>query len=250
MGGRKPAGAPMEVCQRPGREQVKESLWEETSGAGIARMRPPGTPVMTAETPVITGAWWVSLGRHRSPTKRRRAVDAGHGCRGTLRSMNADVTPDEVVATPVTRWETYAEIAARFGITPEAARAHAKRQRWKRRPRSNSDPFAPAQFEVPPDWIPQRTGAARDGMQGVMTGMQGVMAGMHGVATEMAEVKSILAVLLAEQTARADRAEQGREAAQAALRQAQEALEQLRAADQARRSQGRLARLRAAWRGW
>jgi hypothetical protein len=73
------------------------------------------------------------------------AIDPGHDRRSDA--------PDMAV-TPIdgdTRWETYAEAGVRLGLTAEAVRAHAKRQRWPRH-RPNSDPNGPVLVAVPQDF--------------------------------------------------------------------------------------------------
>jgi hypothetical protein len=161
--------------------------------------------------------------------------------------MSLDMTTDTTTAT---RWETYAEAGRRLGITPEAVRAHAKRQKWQRQ-RPNSDPHGPVLVEVPADFRPLRVVGGHDpGQSTVMTeaieALRDALAMFEGRA-DRAE-------------ARADRADADRRAAEAtaaaAVLEAEKGraaalkeVEQLREAEAARKARGRLARLRAAWRG-
>ena len=119
--------------------------------------------------------------------------------------------------TAETRWETYTEAAARLGITAEAVRAHAKRQRWPRQ-RPNRDPNGPVLVAIPPDFRPARTRPPVD--PGQSGGQPGLVEALR-LALEQAEQRVVMAEghsLAAEDRvhraeARADRAEQAATAA-------------------------------------
>jgi hypothetical protein len=62
---------------------------------------------------------------------------------------------------PVSRWITYPEAAARFGISTEAVRQLAMRYRWPRHKR-NDDPVGRVQVLIPEDFeVRPRTAAQR-----------------------------------------------------------------------------------------
>jgi len=175
------------------------------------------------------------------------------------------------IIPPTTRWETYAQAGARLGISAQAVRAHAKRNWWPRQ-RPNDNPHGPVLVAIPENFRPQRIHgrAESDGLKLALeqadkrvaiAEAQVVTAEAHRQAAEAriekAEARADRAEALAAQAA--EEAEKGREAArvandaaQAAARAAAEALaeaDKLREAEAARKARGRLARLRAAWRG-
>src|SRR5215475_10248872 len=134
--------------------------------------------------------------------------------------------------TAETRWETYTEAAARLGITPEAVRAHAKRQRWPRQ-RPTTDPNGQVLIAIPADFRPARTRPLLDPDQtsgqpaGQSTG-QSPANDAWRAALGQAEQRVVMADgqrLAAEERvrrseARADRAEQRADAAERRTEQA------------------------------
>jgi hypothetical protein len=182
-----------------------------------------------------------------------------------------------MTVTPIaaeTSWETYAEAAVRLGITAEAVRAHAKRQRWPRQ-RPNSDPNGPVLVAIPPDFRPSRASMRPGydpGQSGLLTGtaeafrLALAQAEQRVVMAEAARVAAEARIDRAE--ARADRADQradeagqrvdkaeaqvGKllkelEATRVEAQQARQAVEDLQRAEEARKARGRL---RRAWDGW
>lgn len=156
------------------------------------------------------------------------AIDPGHDRRSDAPDMA--VTPIDAD----TRWETYAEAGVRLGLTAEAVRAHAKRQRWPRH-RPNSDPNGPVLVAVPLDFRSGRAAvkAALDpGRSALLPGaveafrlaleQAGQRADMAERARADAEARSARA------ETRSDRAEQ---AVTEAVRRAEQAEQDRRAAE-------------------
>jgi hypothetical protein len=120
---------------------------------------------------------------------------------------------------------TYATIAARLGITADAARQLVRRRGWRRIKPNRLG--APATIIIPEDEL-----AAEQWREDHLTPPDAPRA-------EKA---------LTGERARADSLRDRLEAAERAQRDAQEAAEELRQAEMARQARGLLARLRAAWR--
>ena len=168
----------------------------------------------------------------------------------------------------VSDWLTYAEAAARFGVSAKAARKIAMRQNWPRR-KPNGDPCGRVQVLIPPDAEirPRRVaehpserpfcssaevGTLREQLareRERADALEGRLAGAEREAQQAIE-RACTAEQAAEALRRADQARAGAERVARITIQAEAAqLRQLRQADAARRSRGLLVRLRAAWRG-
>jgi hypothetical protein len=137
-------------------------------------------------------------------------------------------------------WLTYGQAGERLGLSVEAVRQRARRRRW-RKTRGNDGRIL---ISVPTD----RT--ERPDSTTVRTPEQ-----MNGLSV----LHEAVALLGAQLQAERSRADSERSKVEAAERRAVEAarerdrlvveVEGLRAADQARRAAGRVARIKAAWRG-
>ena len=103
-----------------------------------------------------------------------------------------------MTVTPIaseTRWETYVAAGVRLGITPEAVRAQAKRNRWPRQ-RSNSEPSGPVLVAIPPDFRPGRVGGPPPpdpGSTGGMTRGMTEVAEAFRLPLEQAEQRVVMA---------------------------------------------------------
>jgi hypothetical protein len=168
------------------------------------------------------------------------------------------------------RWLTYAQLAESRGISKDSATRMAFRNKWRRQVGNDGT----ARVAVPagqdkPSEMAARVTKQDDATPGVMVWEAAIVsltdarnqaqkrAEMAETAREAAETRVI------EERARADslrdrldviqdELRQARAAADQVrehVREAEDALAELRQADAVRRGQGRLARLRAAWRG-
>ena len=170
-------------------------------------------------------------------------------------------------------WMTYGELAAARGIKRGAAIRLVQRHRWRKREGSN-DGFA--HVLVPPDWAkpgeratphdvaPRRSApSSQDIAHVVQTAVQAVTAAKDAEIQVWRERTQEAEGARHQAEARADRADQALTAernradalrermdqSQAAREAAEKALAAFQQSDAARRALGRLARLRAAWRG-
>ena len=164
------------------------------------------------------------------------------------------------------RWLTYTELAELRGISKASATRMAFRHKWRRQ--VGNDGVArvavPVGREKPPDAPSRDATAAKRGdtRDGVMV-LQEAVASLTKRA-EQAETRADRAENRAEQAESrlykvvedclvalkgAEQAQKRADGLETELQQAQQAADALRQADDARRRQGRWARLRAAWRG-
>jgi hypothetical protein len=218
----------------------------------------------------------------RQHSVARRGV--GSVGRSHERVANTRSTAVQLEREQVSEWLTYAQGAARFGISAEAFRQLAMRRKWQRR-RSNDDPHGAALVLIPDDIdVRARTPVERADehlldarpLEGsadiprVMAALETTIAALT-VRAERAEAEAdrLIATVQVER-GRSDRAEAATAAERAAREQAEARADQaeasiateraararveteaaqLRLADQERRRRGLVARLRQALRG-
>lgn len=164
------------------------------------------------------------------------------------------------------RWLTYDEISQIRGIGRESAVKLAQREKWPRRPGNDRT----ARVFVPPDWLkPARTRQQESSPEvfpewsRIVSVLEDAVTGLReraeaadaraDAAERRAEIERERAdrleqLRIAERT-RADRAEAERTAEQEARAKVEAEAAILRQAEEGRRTLGRMARLRAAWRG-
>ena len=165
---------------------------------------------------------------------------------------------------------TYAQIGERFALKPEAARTRVRRLGWRTMPGNDGRTLAlvPEDADLRPGGAhavpPEDDRADGEGEDRAVTAMlTGLLAeataradraeeradAANGRADAALALADRLTAQVADACARAERAESERDAARAAATEALQAAEDLRAAERAWWGRGRWARLRAAWRG-
>ena len=182
------------------------------------------------------------------------------------------------------RWMTYGQLADARGISLRAAVRLTQRHHLRRQPGNDGKTLVlvPPDVVQPPDSRATRrrangvggasdagavAGGAKEGLSAdIMTLREALVAVRQATDSEIATLRTAYDQALAQLTdaqaardraeaalagerTRADALRDRLDAAQAELRQAQDAAEEARQAEAARRAQGLLARLRAAWRG-
>jgi hypothetical protein len=172
------------------------------------------------------------------------------------------------------RWMTFAELAEGRRISKASAIKLVRRHGWRRQRDNKGNVIA----LVPLTWAQDTSQRERDGPRDnqpddTADSSQAIVlleAAFSALREQQEHERAALREQIDRERARADHAEQGRDAdraradelrqrlddltakltdAQAELTAAQDAAEALRQADDARKARGRLARFRAAWRG-
>jgi len=163
-------------------------------------------------------------------------------------------------------WMTYAQAGERLGLTPEAVRKRANRQRWRRMAGNDGKTLllVPGQPDGRPTVHPGGRPTARpsEGSEALALLQQAITMLGEQLQAERARSDnertraSGAEALAAEEREKRESAEQraamaeaDRDQLLASHNRALLEVEALRAADRARRGTGRLARLRGAWRG-
>jgi len=162
-------------------------------------------------------------------------------------------------------WMTYREIGARLGINVEAVRTRVRRAGWRTQPGNDGRTrvLVPDRVLVEPvtpeeEGVNERVNRTGDvtGLVALLTAAEARVTRLEGqlqaerdrVNEARSEVNRLRSEV-ADQTARADRAEQASTTARAEARDALQAADDLRRRESAWWQQGRWRRLRAAWRG-
>jgi hypothetical protein len=159
------------------------------------------------------------------------------------------------------RWLSYSELATIRGINRASAVKLVQRERWPRS--TGNDRSRMVRVLVPDDWLAPAREIPPDTVLIIIPAFGREGTGMANALEALREAVGVLRDYLAAAMARADTADADRRAAEsrasAAERRADAAearaatlqaeAEAMRRADAARRGRGRLARLRAAWRG-
>jgi hypothetical protein len=157
------------------------------------------------------------------------------------------------------QWVTYAELAAARGIDRQSAAKLSFRRRWQRQ----KDNQGMIRICVPPEWLRPERDASADGSGNGSGDMSTALAAYEDAKAAFAEGLKQAEARADQDRQRADRVEKALdgersraealrdklEQARAEARHATEVAKSLRQAEAARRGLGRLARLRAAWRG-
>jgi hypothetical protein len=152
------------------------------------------------------------------------------------------------------RWMTFAELAEARGTSKRAAVVLVRRHCWRRQ-RNNAGHVIAL---VPPAWTELTAGDNGEGHSErhdpepvpfharALAALEDALAALReGHTREVTDLRE----RLAETTARAEQAEARANQARAEAEEALHGVERLRQAEEARKARGRLARLRAAWKG-
>jgi hypothetical protein len=146
-------------------------------------------------------------------------------------------------------WMTYDELAVVRSIQRDGARRLAQRHRWRRHAGNDGK----ARVLVPREWMSGDGTTPRDSRRDVArdkTAASGTVApDVAGVVTALQGAIDTLRQQLGRADARADELRIWWEQARAQAQAAQQTADELRRLEEARKGQGRWARLRAAWRG-
>jgi hypothetical protein len=165
--------------------------------------------------------------------------------------MDEDMASDDGYDTSDGEWLSYAELATRRGIDRQSAFKLAARHRWRRQKGNTGQVrvFVPSAFAEPEDKSSDNGYDLSHHLAAFETALRTVREAHAGEAAALREhlersekrVEELLAgqELTVRMVADAD----------ARAQAAQQAVEEFRSLEEARKRRGRLARLRAAWRG-